>query len=343
MNAVVKFQRGAGNVALMEMPEPGCGPNQVKIEVAFCGVCGTDLHVYHDTFPNYPPVILGHEFSGQVIEIGAEVGGIQIGDRVAVLPAAAVICGACVHCRSGNYMFCKERRGMGHGVNGALTRYAVARADQVYQLPADVDLREGALCEPFAAAVQAVLELTPIQLGDVVLVSGPGPIGLLCLKILVAIGVKTIVSGTSADALRLQAAARIGARRVVDIEVDDLAAIVHEETGGVGVDVAFECAGASASARACLDSLRSLGNYTQVGIFGRDVTLNFDTVVYKQLQVAGSVGYSARTWVRSMNLLQQGLVRLSDLVTHELPLSDWSAAFQLCERKEGIKVLLSPD
>src|ERR687887_783919 len=174
MKALVKYQSGAGHVELREVEEPRCGEDQVKIEVHFCGVCGTDLHVYHDTFRNYPPVILGHEFSGQVVEVGNNVRHVALGDAVTVLPASAVICGGCIFCRTGQYMFCRERRGMGHGINGAFARYVVVRKDQAYKIPQGLSLTEAALCEPFAAAVQAVTELTDVRLGDVALISGPG-------------------------------------------------------------------------------------------------------------------------------------------------------------------------
>lgn len=331
-----------GHVELRDVEEPRCGDDQVKIEVSYCGVCGTDLHVYEDTFRNYPPVILGHEFSGRVVETGKNVSHVAVGDPVAVLPASAVVCGSCVYCRTGHFMFCSERRGMGHGINGAFARYAVLRKDQAYKIPQDLSLAEAALSEPFAAAVQAVTEITNVRLGDVVLISGPGPMGLLCLKLLVAEGIKTIVAGTAEDALRLEAARRAGARVIVDTSSQDLAAIIAEETRGAGVDVAFECAGAAQSARNCLRALKPLGQYTQVGIFGREVSLEFDLIFYKQLRVAGSVAYSVTTWERLQKILEQGAVRLDDLITHKMPLEQWRDAFDLCLNKQAIKVLLSP-
>jgi L-iditol 2-dehydrogenase len=343
MKALVKSEPGVGHVGILEVDEPRCGDNQVKIEVAFCGVCGTDLHVLHDTFKNYPPVILGHEFSGMVVEAGKDVGHVAVGDAVAVLPASAVVCGTCIHCRSGHFMFCPKRRGMGHGVNGAFARYAVVRKDQAYKIPDGLSLVECALCEPFAAALQAVTEVTSVRIGDVALVSGPGPIGLMCLKILAAEGIKTIVAGTTQDALRLESAKSMGATVVVNVTEQNLIDVVLAETGGAGVDVAFECSGQAGSAAACLEALRRLGRYTQVGIFGKPVNLNFDTILYKQLQVAGSVGYTVHTWDRLMKILAQRKVRLADLITHRLPLSQWQQAFELCEQKRAIKVLISPD
>jgi len=342
MKAVVKTDRGPGNVAWADMPEPDPAPHQVKLEIESCGICGTDLHVRSDTFRNFPPVILGHEFVARVVEEGADVKGQTRPDvRYAVLGATATSCGTCRYCLSGDFMFCPERRGMGHGVNGAFTTYAVARPDQLYPLDESLPSEEGALVEPLAAAVAAVAENTTVRPGDIALVSGPGPIGLLCALVLVHQGIKTIVAGTTADASRLELAGKLGVARTVDVMQENLADIIAEETAGVGIDVAFEVAGVDASARACLDALRPLGSYTQVGHFGRDITVPFDRVGFKQLRVQGSVGYNHGTWERTMRLLSRGL-KPTRIVTHRLPLSRWEEGFELFARKQALKVLLHP-
>src|ERR1700677_5361510 len=244
MKALVKYASGEGNVEIREVEEPRCGDSEVKLEIAYCGICGTDLHVLHDTFRNYPPVILRHEFSGTVVEVGRNVNHhAAIGERVTGLGATAVTCGQCEYCLSGYFIFCSNRRGMGHGVNGAFTRYVVMRPDQLYRIPENFSLDEAAMSEPFAAVVQAVKEITHVRIGDTALVSGPGPIGLLCVKLLVAEGVKTIVAGAPGDGDRLQAALRCGAAAAINIGEQKLSEAILEHTHGVGVDVAFECAG----------------------------------------------------------------------------------------------------
>ena len=341
MKALVKYARGDGNVDIRDVEEPLCGENQVKIEVAFCGVCGTDLHVMHDTYRNYPPVILGHEFAGTVAEVGRGVAQVTPGDAVTVLGATAVTCGQCPYCRSGYFIFCPNRRGMGHGVNGAFTRYVVVRPDQVYRIPQGFALEEAALSEPFAAAVQAVTEVTRVRIGDTALISGPGPIGLLCLKLLAAEGVKTIVAGAAVDSARLETARGIGAAAIVNVGERSLIDAVREETGGTGVDVALECAGHPDSVRGCLEALRPMGRYTQVAICGRDIQFPIDSVLFKQLTVSGSMCYTARTWDRMMKIFAEGKVRLNDLISAKLPLSEWRAGFSLCAEKKALKVLLN--
>jgi L-iditol 2-dehydrogenase len=342
VKALVKFAPGEGNLDVMDVEEPRCGDDQVKIEVAFCGVCGTDVHILHDTFRNYPPVILGHECSGVVVEVGRNVTNAHAGERVTVLGATAVTCGACEYCRSGYFIFCQNRRGIGHGVNGAFTRYLVARPDQLYRIPDHFTLEEAALSEPFAAAVQAVTEITHARRGETALVSGPGPIGLLCLKLLIAEGVRTLVAGAADDDHRLEAAVRMGAGDVVNVGRNNLSDAVQQFTHGKGVDIALECAGHPSSVRGCLDSLRPMGRYTQVAICGREITFPIDQIFYKQLTLRGSITYTERTWRRMMDIYAAGTVRLQDLVTETLPISHWQEAFDLCASRRALKVLLYP-
>lgn len=342
MKALVKYAPGAGHLDLLEVEEPRCADDRVKIEIAFCGLCGTDLHVRDDTFRNYPPVILGHECSGTVVEIGRHVTDVALGERVTVLGATAVTCGTCTYCTSGYFIFCRARRGMGHGVDGAFARYLVVRPDQLYRLPPALSLQEGALSEPFAAVVQAVTEIAQVRAGETAVVSGPGPMGLLCLKLLVAEGVRTIVAGAADDEARLEAARRFGAAATVNVGTASLADAVRAATDGAGADVAFECAGHPGSVRGCLEALRPMGRYTQVAICGGDITFPIDQIFYKQLTLRGSITYTARTWDRMMQIVATRDLRLGDLVSQTLPLSAWRTAFDLCGAKQGLKVLLYP-
>jgi L-iditol 2-dehydrogenase len=232
---------------------------------------------------------------------------------------------------------------MGHGVDGAFTRYVVMRPDQLYRIPENFSLDEAALSEPFAAVVQAVTEIAKVRIGETALVSGPGPMGLLCLKLLVAEGIKTIVAGASADQERLSAALRIGAAAVINVGQQNLHEAIRERTGGLGVDVTFECAGHPNSVRGCLESLRPMGRYTQVAICGQDIQFPIDLIFYKQLTMSGSVCYTAQTWERMMKIYADGRVRLNDLISTRLPLSEWQTAFRLCDEKQAIKVLMYPE
>ncbi|MEM9141568.1 MAG: alcohol dehydrogenase catalytic domain-containing protein [Bacteroidota bacterium] len=342
MKALVKYDKGEGNVRIQDMPEPELTRDRVILEVNSCGICGTDLHVYHDTFKNYPPVILGHEFSGRVVEKGSRTHGIALGERYSVLGAPTVICNNCEYCHSGEFMFCKAKRGMGHGVHGAFTKYVAARPDQLYATADHVSDDVSALVEPFAVAVHAVGEIAHFQFGDTVLLSGPGPIGMLLLKLLLAQGAKTLVAGTREDKEKLQTAKEWGAHTVVDVNSEDLMAIVVQETKGKGVDIVFETAGAQGSASNCLHALRPLGQYIQVGHFGREIRIPFDLTAFRQLHIKGSVGYTRATWDRAVEIIDQGKVNLENVISHRMPLQDWKIGFDLMERKKSMKVILYP-
>ena len=231
---------------------------------------------------------------------------------------------------------------MGHGVNGAFTRYVVVRPDQVYRIPDAFSLEEAAISEPFAAVVQAVEDITNVRPEETALVSGPGPIGLLCVKLLVAKGIRTIVAGAPNDGLRREAAVRFGAAAVINVGEQSLPDAVRALSGGTGVDVALECAGHPDSVRGCLESLRPMGRYTQVAICGREIQIPFDQILYKQLTVRGSLTYTARTWERMMQIYEQGAVRLHDLISAKLPISDWRRAFGMCMDRTALKVLMHP-
>lgn len=343
MKAVVKVKEGYGNVELRDVPEPAVQPGMVKIEIKYAGICGTDQHIYHGTYSCNPPVILGHEFSGIVVETGSGVSEIRAGDRVTVLPSTGVTCGRCEHCRTGNYMFCSERKSLGSGIDGGFTKYAVVREDMVYKIPDHLSLEEAALTEPLACAVKAIEELTQIRVGDTVLLSGPGPIGLLCLSLLAVKGCKVIVAGTAQDSDRLNIAADMGAHVIVNVSEEDLSQVVARETDGRGVDVAVECAGAAPSVANCLREVKKRGKYIQVGILGRDIEVAFDTILYKQLQVVAPYAHAIETFDRVMRIWEQRLVDVKPIITHKVPISRWEEAFRISDEKIGGKVLLYYD
>lgn len=339
----MKTRSGYGNIDLLDIPEPLVDAAGVLIRTHYAGICGTDLHILHGSYDCSPPVVLGHECSGVVEAVGPLVKNVQCNDRVMLLPANGWTCQRCRYCRQGYYMFCASRRSIGISMNGCFTKYVVANEDMIFKVPPGVSLREAALAEPLACALQAVEELTPITGGEKVLLSGPGPIGLLCLMLLVEKGCSVIVSGTSQDAFRLELARQFGAERVVDIFQENIQEVVMEFTAGVGVDIVFECSGAPSAVSAGLKAVRKRGRYVQIGILGSEVELNFDAILFKQLQVFGSYGHSMKTWSKVPELMERRAADFRQLITDVLPLSQWRQAFDLCESKQCGKVLLYYD
>jgi L-iditol 2-dehydrogenase len=343
VKAVVKTRPEPGNVELIDMPEPSAGPGHVVIEVQNAGICGTDIHIFKSEYVIKPPVILGHEFCGKIVEVGPGVARFQVGDRVTVNPSAGRLCGNCRYCQIGAPFFCVDRAALGSGMHGGFAKYCCVRQEIVFRLPDNLDFETGALCEPFACALQAVVELTVIRPGEVVVVSGPGPIGLMCTMLAKAHGARVVVLGTSGDAARMAVAKRLGADHVVDVETGDTKGIIGDLTQGYGADVVIECAGAAASAAQCLDLVRKMGRYTQVGLFGKPLSMDLDKVVVKQVHVQGSMCHTWETWERTMRFLRQGLIDLRPLITRRLALGQWEEGFQGVLAKRDLKVLLYPE
>ena len=341
MQAVVKTARGEGNVALAEVPEPRPAAGQVLLAVRAAGICGTDLHIFHDEYPTQPPVVLGHELAGEVAAIGEGATRVAPGDRVTT-ETYFHLCGTCRFCRGGQPNLCPERRSIGSGVNGGFARYVVVPERNVHRLPDGLSFTEAALTEPLACVVHGALELPKVTAGDVAVVAGPGAIGLLTLQVARAAGAAVVVLGTSADRRRLDLARELGAVAAIDIETEDPAPIIQELTGGWGADIVYECSGAGPAALSLLTHARRGGQYAQIGLFGRPVAWDLDQVCMKELRVTGSNASVPSAWRTALRLLGEGSVRTAPLISDVYSLARWEDAFDRFERREGVKLVLDP-
>jgi L-iditol 2-dehydrogenase len=340
MKGVAKVASGVGNVQLIDVPEPEVKPGYVLIEVKAAGICGTDLHIYYDEFKSRPPVIMSHEVAGLVAEVGEGVTTCRPGDRV-TSETYFYVCGECQFCREGHANLCPHRLSIGSGVNGAFTKYLLVPQQNIHHLPDTVDEQAGALTEPLACCVHA-LELNRVEPGDTVVVSGPGTIGLLTMQVVKAAGARVIVLGTGSDEKRLAKAGQLGADDVYNVETTDTLATIRDMTGGLGVDVIFECAGAGPSARHCLELVRREGRYVQVGLFGKPISWDMDQVCYKELRMSGSNASVPSAWRKALVLLASGQVQTKPLISDVLPITEWSQAFERFEKRDGFKLLLTP-
>lgn len=341
MKAVVKEKKGVGNIVFKDVPEPIPGPNEIKVKVEATGVCGTDIHIYHDAFRNIPPVIIGHEFSGVVVDKGSNVKLFNIGDRVTAEPPAR-LCGVCRHCRTGRYNLCSNRLGLGSGMNGSFAEYCLVEEKMAYALPENISFREGALCEPLACVMHAV-QLTGVGAGEVVVVIGPGPMGLLTVQAALAEGAQVIVIGTAADEDRLKLAAQFGCHYIINIDQKDPLEEILNLTDSIGADIVFECSGNENAANMGLQIVRKGGKYTQVGLFGKPITIDFEKITLKEVIVTGNMGQHWSSWRKALALLKSGKIRLAPLITDEFRLADWEQAFATYQKKEGLKVILYPN
>ncbi len=334
MLAVVKTSPGKGHIEVKEVPVPHPGAGEIRVAVRAAGICGTDLHIEDDEFPTAPPVVLGHEVSGIVDEIGPGVATDWRGRRVA-LETYASTCGACGHCRTGSNNLCSGRRSIGSQVNGGFASFVVVPAGNAHLVHAPVSVPAGALYEPLACAAHSLCDPSIASPGDEALVVGPGPIGLLAAQILRAEGAAVTVVGAERDTLRLKAAEELG---FVSMTADRAESAMPEG----GFQVVAECSGSEAGVGLGLRAARKGGRFVQIGLSGHAIKMELDTVCYKELQLTSGNASTPESWERACRLVAGGSVVLDRLVSATLPLTQWHEAFARARSGDCIKLTLSP-
>lgn len=343
MAAVVHYALEPGAVELREVPRPAeVADDEVLLETRAVGVCGSEIHQYHNTqsWPVRVPVILGHEFCGVVARVGRDVRGFREGDRV-VSETAARICGECYYCRSGEYNLCPKRLGFGYGLDGAMADCVRVPTRCLHHLPDAVSFEKAALAEPCAVAYNATCVKTSLRAGDSVLVLGPGPIGQLCLALarLAGAGWAGVV-GLKQDAQRLAVARTLGADTVIDAEAQDPLEIV--KSLGDGVDVVIDATGASRALRLAMAAVRPGGQITKVGWGPQPLDFSLDPLVQKAARLQGSFSHNYPIWEKVIALLASRRLDPSPLVGRIEPLANWRLCFEGMARGEIVKGVLKP-
>lgn len=343
MRAVVKFAEGKGNIELRDVPEPETGDNEVKIKVKAVGICGSDLHIFdwNIGIPTKVPFTIGHEFSGVITEVGKNVRQFKGGERVTA-ENSRFTCGTCHSCMTGDYNLCKSRLATGYAYDGAYAEYCVVPENRVHLLPNNVDFVTAALTDPSACAYHAVQDLTGVNAGDRVLITGSGAMGLFCLQYVRANGGIPVITGLDKDKKRLALAHELGAYKTINVSKENLNTVIDEITQGEGVDIALECSGNQYAAESCLKLLRRQGKYTQIGIFGNPVTIDLDKVLYGEIQMTGSFSQKHLAWKAAIELASQGKILARPLVTDILPLESWEEGFKRSFEGTAIKVVFKP-
>ncbi|MPW26133.1 alcohol dehydrogenase catalytic domain-containing protein [Alkalibaculum sp. M08DMB] len=341
MKAVVKTASGYDNMELMEVVEPVAIGNLVKIKIAYSGVCGTDLHAFSGVYSSTKaPVILGHEFSGVVTEIGPQVKTVKVGDRV-TSETTYTTCGKCEHCISKDYNLCSNREGLGTQVNGSMAQYTLSREESIHVLPENVSLLSAALTEPLACSVHASIEKANIQRGDLICIFGVGAIGLLLAQVAKSKGAYVILAGLTSDVDRLEIGKKIGVDRTVDQMKENINDIVQKITKGVGLDVVFECSGAVAALNKGIEIVKKKGKIIQMGVFPESkMNIATDLILNKEITYIGSRSQKPSSWVKSIKLLKDGVVDPEIIVTKIVSIEQWREAFQISIKGEGVKSVI---
>jgi 2-desacetyl-2-hydroxyethyl bacteriochlorophyllide A dehydrogenase len=336
---------GIGSIGVEDVPEPEAGPGDLVVEVSACGICGSDLHTYqHGSFVQ-PGQIMGHEFAGRVIEVGPEVDGLAVGDRVTAVPI--VPCGECARCAEGRYNLCAVAwtTGIAYGKPGAFAeRVRIPRSVQgqnVFKLDDEISDEAGATVEPLAVAVHAVKLVDGVE-GSTALVLGLGTIGQQVVQVLRARGARRVV-GVDLSALRIDAARELGAD-VVDGSPGIEEAVASALSDGEELDVVFECSGVPALATAAIDLVRGGGTIVVLALYDDPVSFNPTSLVQKELRLQGSIAYTSEDFADAIELLRSGTARADTLITQRERLDDVADAFRVqLEKDRSLKVLVKPD
>jgi (R,R)-butanediol dehydrogenase / meso-butanediol dehydrogenase / diacetyl reductase len=345
---------GAKDLRVEDVPEPeALGPRDVLVAPRWCGICGTDLHEYaggpivtavepHPLTEATLPQIMGHEFAGDVLEAGAEVENVRPGDRVAVMPL--IYCGRCFYCVRGLNHLCERMACTGLSARwGGFAERAVLRDYQVARLPDPVSYEAGALIEPAAVAMYAI-ERGGVSPGEVVLVTGGGPIGVLVGLAAQAAGAAEVLL-SEPNPERARRAERLAFSRTVDPRAGDVVAQVRDHTGGLGVDVAIECAGVADALNVCLAATRRAGRVVQTGLHTRPATVEPELWALNDLTISGTWCYPVHDWPRLLGLVASGRLPLERVVTDRIRQDEIVVkGFEALLDPEGsnVKVLVSP-
>ena len=341
MKALAKLEAREG-MWMIDAPEPEMGPRDLRIGILRTSICGTDVHI-HDwddwarrTVP--VPMVTGHEYMGVVEEVGAEVEGFAVGDRVS--GEGHLTCGHCRNCRAGRRHLCRNTRGVGVDRPGAFAERFVLPAANAFRIPDDVPDDWAAILDPFGNAVHTALAFDLV--GEDVLITGAGPIGLMAAAVARFVGARHVVI-TDVAPYRLELARRQGAAtRAVDVSAPgaDLRDVMADLGMTEGFDVALEMSGAPSALRTILEVANHGGNVALLGIPGGEVPIDPNQVIFKGLTLRGIYGREMfETWYKAANLLQAGL-DLDPVITHRHPVDDWEEAFRTMRSGRSGKVLL---
>ncbi len=327
---------------LVDLDTPVPAPGEVQIAIQAAGICGTDIHIRHDTFPYVPPVVLGHEFSGRISAVGEGVEDLAVGDRV-MAETTAVVCGVGPYCQAGQTNNCPKRRAYGIHVNGGFAEYITVRRPAVHPLPPEVDYVAGAMTEPLAVCVHALIERTSVSAGQTVLVLGPGPIGLLAAMVAKAHGATVLVAGVARDAARLALAESVGVDATVKVDEDDLPGIIAARCAAQGgVDITVEASGAPPAVPAAYQCTRKGGTVVQLGLFEGPINVDYAQIAFRELAIIGSFAHTWTSFNKALDLMARGVIDIRPLVSGVIDLGAWDDAFGRAERGDGVKILLTP-
>jgi threonine 3-dehydrogenase len=338
VKALVKSKKEPG-LWLEELPVPKCGPNDVLIKVRQTGICGTDIHIYNwdewsqRTIP--VPMGIGHEFMGEIAELGSEVTGFTVGERVSA--EGHITCGGCRNCRAGKRHLCRNTIGLGVNRQGSFAEYVTIPAFNVFKLPNEIPDHLAAFFDPLGNAVHTALSFDVV--GEDVLITGAGPIGVMAVPICKHIGARHVVI-TDVNEYRLDLARKMGATRAVNVAKESLDDVMKQLGMVEGFDVGLEMSGNGAAFKQMFKAMNHGGRVAILGIPPGEIAIDWSQVIFKGLVLKGVYGREMfETWYKMTAMLQSGL-DISPVVTHRFPISDFKQGFEIMRTGQSGKVVL---
>ncbi len=338
MKALAKLERGPG-LTLTDVPMPQVGHNDVLIKIRKTAICGTDIHIWkwddwaQKTIP--VPMHVGHEYVGEIVEIGQEVRGFAIGDRVS--GEGHITCGHCRNCRAGRRHLCRNTVGVGVNVPGAFAEYLALPAVNAFKIPDNISDDLAAIFDPFGNATHTALSFNLV--GEDVLITGAGPIGIMAVAICRHVGARHVVV-TDVNDYRLDLARKMGASRAAHIGKDRLKDVMDDLGMQEGFDVGLEMSGVPAAFRDMLSVMNHGGKVALLGIPPSDTAIDWNQVIFKGLEIKGIYGREMfETWYKMVSMLQSGL-DLSPILTHHLPVAQFKTGFETMLSGQSGKVIL---
>jgi len=339
MRTLAKARREPG-IWMTDAPKPVVGPNDVMIRIRKTAICGTDMHIFNwddwaqKTIP--VPMTVGHEYVGTVEAMGGEVRGLKIGQRVS--GEGHIVCGHCRNCRAGRRHLCRNTVGVGVNRPGAFADYLVIPAVNAFPIPDDIPDEIAAILDPFGNAAHTALSFDLV--GEDVLITGAGPIGIMAAAICRHVGARHVVI-TDRNPYRLELAKKMGAHRAVNIENETLKGIMPELNMVEGFDVGLEMSGVPSAFRQMLEVMNHGGKVAMLGIPPADTAIDWTQVIFKGLTIKGIYGREMfETWYKMIALIQGGL-DLTPMITHRFDVKDYLEGFKTMGSGKSGKVVLS--
>ena len=329
---------GPGDLGVEEVPVRKLKDNEVKIQVKYCGICGTDIHIFHGDggcCDVTPPLVPGHEFSGVVAEVGAGVKTVKVGDRVTGDPND--MCGECYFCKNGMQHFCKNNIGIGTTVDGGFAEYVIMREKQAYKVSDELSFIEAAMAEPISCCLHGI-DLCNIKAGDTVLVMGGGPIGMIMMQLAKNAGASKVIMSEPVEEKREQAL-KLGATKTIDPLHEDVEDVLAEYCENV--NVVIECVG---NVHTQADAVRFAGKGATIMYFGlaapeESFPIRPDDIFKKELHITSSY-INPYSFERAIQILESGTVELESLITNVVPLDDIADVFTKPEYRRTGKVMI---